>query len=64
MCVCVIFSLLFAVSQVCVCVLVSLLLAVSQVWFSDEHEWARKESDDTVTVGITEHAQKELGAQE
>jgi len=29
--------------------------------YSDSHEWARRESDGTVTVGITHHAQDLLG---
>ncbi len=29
--------------------------------FTDEHEWARKEGDGTVAIGITEHAQDLLG---
>ncbi|MHB9863698.1 glycine cleavage system protein GcvH [Streptomyces sp. YIM S03343] len=29
--------------------------------YSDEHEWIRSEADGTVTVGITDHAQKTLG---
>ncbi|MFD5818268.1 glycine cleavage system protein GcvH [Streptomyces sp. NPDC127038] len=29
--------------------------------YTDEHEWARFEADGTVTVGITDHAQKQLG---
>lgn len=29
--------------------------------YSKEHEWLRKESDGTYTVGITEHAQQLLG---
>ncbi|WP_333890686.1 glycine cleavage system protein GcvH [Atlantibacter subterraneus] len=29
--------------------------------YSKEHEWLRKESDGTYTVGITEHAQELLG---
>jgi glycine cleavage system H protein len=29
--------------------------------YTDEHEWVRKESDGTVTVGLTDHAQKTLG---
>ncbi|MFF2630418.1 glycine cleavage system protein GcvH [Kitasatospora griseola] len=29
--------------------------------FAESHEWARLESDGTVTVGISDHAQKALG---
>ena len=29
--------------------------------YTDEHEWLRQEEDGTVTVGITDHAQKALG---
>lgn len=29
--------------------------------YSKDHEWARKESDGTFTIGITEHAQELLG---
>ncbi len=29
--------------------------------FTEDHEWLRAEGDDTVVVGITEHAAKELG---
>jgi len=29
--------------------------------YSKDHEWARKESDGTYTIGITEHAQELLG---
>ena len=29
--------------------------------YSDSHEWARRESDGSVTVGITHHAQDLLG---
>ncbi|MEU9455894.1 glycine cleavage system protein GcvH [Streptomyces sp. NPDC048277] len=29
--------------------------------YTDEHEWVRVEPDRTVTVGITDHAQKTLG---
>ncbi|KAB1986243.1 glycine cleavage system protein GcvH [Streptomyces triticiradicis] len=29
--------------------------------FAESHEWARLESDGTVTVGISDHAQKVLG---
>ena len=29
--------------------------------YTKEHEWARLESDGSLTVGITEHAQDSLG---
>ena len=29
--------------------------------YTASHEWARRESDDTVSVGITDHAQEQLG---
>src|SRR5688572_26724866 len=29
--------------------------------YTEAHEWVRQEADGTVTVGITEHAQNELG---
>lgn len=29
--------------------------------FTKDHEWARVETDGTVTIGITEHAQEALG---
>ena len=29
--------------------------------YTDSHEWIRSESDGTVTIGITDHAQAELG---
>ena len=29
--------------------------------YTESHEWIRRESDGTVTVGITDHAQEELG---
>ncbi len=32
-----------------------------QLKYSATHQWARRESDGTVTVGITEHAQEMLG---
>ena len=30
-------------------------------WYTEEHEWARLEEDGTVTIGITDHAQEQLG---
>ncbi len=32
-----------------------------QLRYAKTHEWARLESDGTVTVGITDHAQSQLG---
>lgn len=32
-----------------------------ELHYTDSHEWVRLESDDTVTVGITHHAQHQLG---
>ena len=29
--------------------------------YTESHEWVRKEDDGTITVGITDHAQEELG---
>ena len=29
--------------------------------YTESHEWARKEPDGTVSVGITDHAQEQLG---
>ncbi len=33
----------------------------SELKYLSSHEWARVEADGTVTVGITDHAQEELG---
>ena len=33
----------------------------SELTYAITHEWARKEEDGTVTVGITDHAQEALG---
>lgn len=33
----------------------------SELKYAKSHEWARLETDGTVTVGITEHAQEALG---
>lgn len=33
----------------------------SELKYASTHEWARLEPDDTVTVGITDHAQDALG---
>ena len=32
-----------------------------EIKYVDTHEWARLEEDGTVTVGISDHAQEELG---
>ena len=29
--------------------------------YTESHEWARRESDGTVSIGITDHAQEQLG---
>ena len=33
----------------------------AELKYTESHEWVRKESDGTVTVGITDHAQEALG---
>jgi glycine cleavage system H protein len=33
----------------------------SELKYASTHEWARRESDGTVTVGISYHAQNALG---
>lgn len=33
----------------------------SELKYASSHEWARLEADGTVTVGITDHAQNQLG---
>ncbi|MEZ4465364.1 MAG: glycine cleavage system protein GcvH [bacterium] len=33
----------------------------SELVYTKEHEWARREADGTVTIGITAHAQEALG---
>ncbi|WP_264770607.1 glycine cleavage system protein GcvH [Coxiella burnetii] len=33
----------------------------AELYYSKNHEWMRKESDETFTVGITDHAQEQLG---
>ncbi|MFJ9865613.1 glycine cleavage system protein GcvH [Streptomyces sp. NPDC101165] len=33
----------------------------AELRYADTHEWARRESDGTITVGISDHAQKALG---
>ena len=32
-----------------------------ELHYTESHEWARLESDDTVTIGITDFAQQQLG---
>lgn len=32
-----------------------------ELWYTAQHEWLREEPDGTVTVGVTDHAQAELG---
>ena len=32
-----------------------------QLHYTKEHEWVRRENDGTVVIGITEHAQHQLG---
>ena len=34
---------------------------MSTMKFTEDHEWVRIEDDGTVTVGITDHAQQQLG---
>ena len=34
---------------------------MSRVRFTEEHEWLRLEEDGTVTIGITDYAQEQLG---
>jgi glycine cleavage system H protein len=33
----------------------------AELKYTDSHEWVRAEPDGTVTIGITDHAQEELG---
>ena len=33
----------------------------TELKYSKEHEWVREEGDNVVTIGITDHAQKQLG---
>lgn len=33
----------------------------AELRYTKEHEWARKEADGTITVGVTDHAQDALG---
>lgn len=32
-----------------------------ELHYTESHEWVRLENDDTVTIGITDHAQHQLG---
>jgi glycine cleavage system H protein len=32
-----------------------------QLKYTSEHEWVRREADGTVVIGITDHAQQQLG---
>ena len=34
---------------------------MSDLWFTEDHEWIRIESDDEAVVGITDYAQEQLG---
>ena len=34
---------------------------MSALRYTDEHEWLRPENDDSVTIGITDYAQQQLG---
>lgn len=34
---------------------------MSRIKFTEEHEWLRLEEDGTVTIGITDYAQEQLG---
>jgi glycine cleavage system H protein len=34
---------------------------MSDVKYTEDHEWLRREGDGTITVGITAHAQEQLG---
>ena len=33
----------------------------NELKYTESHEWIRQESDGTVTIGITDHAQQQLG---
>ena len=37
------------------------LLQMSRLKFTEDHEWLRLEDDGTVTIGITDYAQDQLG---
>jgi glycine cleavage system H protein len=34
---------------------------MSELKYTEDHEWLRRESDGTITIGITTHAQEQLG---
>jgi glycine cleavage system H protein len=34
---------------------------MSELKYTDDHEWLRLEADGTLTIGITTHAQEQLG---
>ena len=34
---------------------------IEKLLYSESHEWVRREADGTVTVGLSDHAQKALG---
>jgi glycine cleavage system H protein len=34
---------------------------MSTIKYTEEHEWVRLEEDGSVTIGITNHAQEQLG---
>lgn len=34
---------------------------MSDLMYSEDHEWLRREADGTVTIGITDYAQNQLG---
>ena len=34
---------------------------MSELKYTEDHEWIRRESDGTITIGITTHAQEQLG---
>jgi glycine cleavage system H protein len=34
---------------------------MSEVKYTEDHEWLRREADGTLTIGITTHAQEQLG---
>ncbi|MBW2265898.1 MAG: glycine cleavage system protein GcvH [Deltaproteobacteria bacterium] len=38
------------------------MLILDELCYSEEHIWVRREGDHTVTLGITDYAQSELGA--
>lgn len=34
---------------------------MSELKYTEDHEWVRRENDGSVTIGITDHAQEQLG---